>query len=153
TSIRPSSRSRSAYEDNVLFRTNISHWPAHLLATLPPALMAGVAHGKRRGQWSFDPRRRGRTSHCALHRRVAQVDRRKHPHRCTSSEAMTSLFRDAEYWRRRAQEMAALASSATDPNVRQMMAEIVQSYERLAEHADAANKSTRGPDTPSTPKP
>jgi hypothetical protein len=65
----------------------------------------------------------------------------------------SSLLRDAEYWRRRAQELAALASSVADPNVRQAMSEIAQGYERLAELAHAANGRTAISHAPSMRRP
>ena len=51
----------------------------------------------------------------------------------------SSLLHDAEHWRQRAQDVAALASSATDPHVRRTLTEIAQGYARLADLADAAN--------------
>src|SRR5438874_2706077 len=59
---------------------------------------------------------------------------------CVRRKVMSSpLLHDAEHWRRRAHEVATLASSAIDPRVRQTLAEIAQGYERLGELADDPN--------------
>src|SRR3954467_7765959 len=62
-------------------------------------------------------------------------------------KAMTSsLLHDAEHWRQRARDVTALASSTTNPHVRQTMTEIAQSYIRLAALADSANARAMQPD-------
>jgi hypothetical protein len=46
------------------------------------------------------------------------------------------LFNDPKHWRERAQEARATAEQIPDPDARQKMQEIAESYDRLARRAE-----------------
>jgi hypothetical protein len=57
------------------------------------------------------------------------------------------LLHSPDYWRRRAEELLALAPSVADPKVRQAINEIAQNYERLAQLTEAAPTRAAPKDT------
>jgi len=48
---------------------------------------------------------------------------------------MTDLLKDPAHWRARAEEALRVADTLADPQARQSMLEIAESYQRLAERA------------------
>jgi hypothetical protein len=55
---------------------------------------------------------------------------------------MSPLIDNAKHWRERAAEARAIADQMDDPVAARMMREIAESYDRLAEHADARSAAT-----------
>jgi hypothetical protein len=49
---------------------------------------------------------------------------------------------NARYWRERAEESRVLAKGLTDPEAKRMMRDVVETYERLARHAEARERKT-----------
>lgn len=49
----------------------------------------------------------------------------------------TTLFDNPQHWRERAREARAIAEQVNEPDAKRMMLEIAQTYEQLAERAEA----------------
>jgi predicted S18 family serine protease len=51
------------------------------------------------------------------------------------------LRRTAKYWRSRAEESRTIADLMRNPETKQMILEVAESYDRLAEHAEEASQA------------
>jgi hypothetical protein len=59
---------------------------------------------------------------------------------------MSPLIDNAKHWRERATEARAVADQMKDPVAARMLREIAESYDRLAQHAEARSRTaTRDP--------
>lgn len=63
--------------------------------------------------------------------------------------AMASHFvNDPDHWRRRADEMRALAADMTDAETRQTMLRLAKDYDRLAKRAEQRGSQSTEPPSP-----
>jgi hypothetical protein len=56
-----------------------------------------------------------------------------------------SVIRDPEYWRKRSEATRALAEAMDDPVAKAALIKITESYERLAQRAEARELGIRPP--------